>query len=47
LFDHALELTAQLLGHFGLKELFPVGKVQSKMAVAEDLQFSLQGVPPL
>ena len=29
------------------QDLFPVGKVQLKMAVAEDFHFSHQGVPPL
>src|SRR3984893_8830153 len=47
LLDQRFELGAQSLGHFRFKELFPLGKVQFKMAVAEDLQFSYQGVPPL
>jgi hypothetical protein len=29
------------------RELFPLAKVQLKMTVAEDLQFSHKGVPPL
>jgi len=36
LLDQCFELTAQSLRHFGFKELFPLRKVQFKMAVAED-----------
>ena len=38
---------AHLLGHCGLKDLSPIGKVQVKMAVAEDFHLSHQGIPPL
>lgn len=36
-----------MLRHCGLKDLSQVGKVQLKMAVAENFQFIHHGLPPL
>src|ERR1700693_2018482 len=45
-FHQTFQLPAHLLPQLLFKEFFPVGKIQLKMAVAEDFQFSHQGVAP-
>src|SRR5437867_1244818 len=45
--DQPFELPTDPLGQLLVEKLLAVGKVQLKMTVAEDFQFSHQGVPPL